>query len=138
MKAALHINSESGIWKTFCVLRTILLVTLGRYFIRGDSFLDALRMIRRLFVNPAPFELLNGSILQSGLLTADHIILALSIAILFIVDAVQEKGYSIREALGKQSFLVQFSILFTGLVILVYFGIYAQGHIPAEFIYQNI
>ena len=72
--AKLHINTESRVWKVFQMLRTLMIVTVGRMFPKASSFTVALSMYASILKGngDVPFS---EQILQLGLTGIDYGIL---------------------------------------------------------------
>ena len=124
IKSKFKINEESKVWGAFCIVRTFVIVTIGRCTDCAPSASGALRLIRNmLFVGASDLSMLNIGI--GGIAR---------IAVLLIVGILHEKGISIREELNKKNILVQ--IIFWIIVIqsLGCFGTIGKG---GGFIYAD-
>lgn len=119
------------------ILRTCLLVVIGRYFSRADGLLHALRMLRHTVLD---FGRAGANLLAAGGLTAPSvwIPLAIACAVLLTVSALQEKGVHIRESLTKAHWAVQF-LLFFGVTLLLVAMVYLNTDYTAiMYVYENI
>ena len=134
----LRINPDSHLWHTFQLLRTVLLMCVGRYFSRATTLMTALRMMKRTVVHFAPGQLIDGTLLRLGLDSTNLMIVVLGCAVLLTVSLIQERGHSLRSLLEQKPPVVQFCVTFAGVLVLVVLGIYAQGYISSEFIYGNV
>lgn len=78
------------------VLRTFLIVNIGWYFDRCLRAGDAFTMLYKTAFEPAFAQLTDGTLLSFGLTTGDYKLLAVSIAMLFAVSVLRERGVSVR------------------------------------------
>ncbi|MGI5936173.1 MAG: MBOAT family O-acyltransferase [Oscillospiraceae bacterium] len=129
---------ENPLFRFFQICRTFVLVTIGRYFSRAESLDVAVAMLMRSFTTVLPRQLLDGTLLNMGLSLYNIIVALAGCVVMLVVSIIQERGYSIRESLERKSPKVQFAVNFISLLALTLFGIYAQGYVPAEFVYANI
>lgn len=136
-RANKHINTKSFWWRLFQTLRTLLLVCIGRYFSRSASLMGALHMMKSTVSVFNPEIIFNGRLFELGLNQANFIVLIISVVLLFFVSLMQEKGFSIREKLGKQKIVWRWSVYFLVLFAIIIFGIYGTGYNASAFIYRG-
>ncbi len=135
----LHIDQNSRAWRLFSMARTAFLVFIGRYITRAPRLLTAVSLLGRTF-HPRTLhlhELWNGKLLQMGLTGGDLWIIGLGTLILLIVETYQEKRGSVRVALAKQNFFVQWLAILLPMVALLLLGIFRGSYIASEFIYRQ-
>lgn len=131
------IRVDGKLWfRTFQVIRTILLMSALRLF---DCYRDVpltFRMFGNMFTQFHITELFHGSLLQLGLTAADYIVLAAGLLIVTAVSLVQRKG-SVREKIAKKPLAFRY-LLWYGLFLLVLiFGAYGVGYDASQFIYNQ-
>ena len=132
----LKINTEAFSWRLFQIIRTFILIVIGRFFSRGASFAAALWMMRHsLDLNPG--ILFNGGIFTLGLTANDFILLGFCLVLWIAVSAIQECGYSVRELIARQNMVFRWLIYLTGAFSIVLFGIYGMGYDAQSFIYRG-
>ena len=136
--ARLHLKPDNFGMRILGMLRTIFLITIGRYFSRADSTMQAFSMLKRTFTVPVPSELFSNQILALGLDLENLITVAVAIIIMLVVGIIQEKGYSVREILEERPAFLQTLAVLVILIILTFFGIYSTGYISSEFIYGHV
>ena len=136
-KEALHIDDQSKGWHLFQVIRTNLLVFLGRYITRAPRFLTAVWMVKETLLHPHWGDLTNGTLLTLGLSGSDFLVIALSMAVLLAAEWYQEKKGPIRPALEKQTPFVQWLAILIPLVVLFCFGVLRADYISSDFIYKQ-
>ena len=135
-RAFFHIDVEKKGLIRFQRLRTFFLVTIGLVFFRCATVPDALRMLGRAFSAFNPQIFWNGTLFTYGLDWIELTIAVVSIVIMSVVTAQQQK-YRIRERLEKTSVFVRWAILYALLFYVILLGQYGPGYSAAEFIYQN-
>ncbi|NLD20588.1 MAG: MBOAT family protein [Clostridiales bacterium] len=132
----LHINVESKGWKLFQILRTFLLIVIGRVFPKAASFSAAITMFLSIFKGNGG-RAFGDVFFELGLGWCDFFIIFGCCIIWFTISYKQEKGVKIRKALEEKPLLYRWGILFAGLVIVLIFGIYGPGYDAAAFIYRG-
>ncbi len=132
----LNINPGSTWWKLFQILRTTVLVFIGRYFTRGEDLMTSLRMLKRTVLH---FDIrsLTGNILSLGLGAFDLLVILVCCMLILGIGYLKEKGVHIRKNLEERSMPVQWLVLLAGLAVIAFLGIYREGYIASEFIYKQ-
>ena len=77
-----------------------------------------------------------GALLQLGLTSADYLIAAVGVVIMFAVSCIQEKRGSVREVLWKKPVLC-YGVFFVLAVAVLTFGAYGVGYDATQFIYNQ-
>lgn len=137
LREKLGIAEDSRALRVFRMARTWLLVFLGRYITRAPRLLASFSMLWATVSRPGISDLWNGTLLSLGLPGGDFIVVFLAMAVVLVVEYFQEKGVRIRETLSRQSFALQWLVVFLSLVILLLFGIMRGSYISSEFIYKQ-
>lgn len=112
------------------------LVTLAWIFFRCGSMGDALLYCTRMLGAPAPWDLVNGTLLVLGLSGSEWCIVAAGLAVVFGVSRLAEQGRT-TDFFMEQNALVRLvccQLLFFAIVI---FGVYGPGFDAASFIYAG-
>ena len=132
----LRINTEAFSWRLFQILRTFILIVIGRYFSRGVSFTAAIYMMQASLVfNPRIF--FDGAIFEVGLTLGDFMVLAAALAVWLTISIMQECGMNVREKLSEQNLVFRWSIYIIALVTVLIFGVYGSGYDASSFIYRT-
>lgn len=137
MKRALHIDDKARWYKVFQVVRTCLLVFLGRYITRAPRLLTAVWMVKETFLNPQLPDLWNGTLLTLGLTAFDLAVVLAGMAVVVGVEWYQERGGHVRLALEKQNFFIQWLAIAVPLAVLFCLGVLRGDYISSGFIYQQ-
>ena len=137
INTALHIPTESFIWKFFSMLRTFFLTSIGRFFSGGPSLRIALVMLKSFFTVWNPWVIWDGTFMNMGLNNKDWMVVAFMLLILLVVGIIQEKGIRLRTTVASWVLPARWLVYIAAIVFLVLFGVYGPGYTTAEFLYQQ-
>jgi D-alanyl-lipoteichoic acid acyltransferase DltB (MBOAT superfamily) len=133
-----HINRESFSWRAFQIVRTFCICSLGRLFSRGNGLRAALHMFASIGQGWQDLSFLfDGTLKTFGLDTANWLLLALFVCILFLVDFLHERGVHIREAIDGQHVVFRWAVYLAAIMAVVIFGSYGTGFKSVSFIYEQ-
>ena len=136
-RAFFHIDVERKSWRVFQVLRTLFVVTVGRCIAHPATLADSAYMLRSAFTKFNPWVFFDGTLFKLGLNEPNFILMLLSIAFLFTIDAIQERDVHIRSRIARQNIAIRWAIFYIGIFAIVLFGIYGPGYDASSFIYQG-
>lgn len=136
-KKCFKIKGESWYWQLFQMLRTFCILTVGRYFLRADSTIDAFKTIGATLSSFNPWVFFDGTFYKLGLDKANFHLMLFTILLLFAVDYAQEKGIHIRETIARQPVVIRWTIYYLSMFFIIIFGVYGPGYNAANFIYQK-
>lgn len=133
----LHINPEWFGYRLIQIIRTTVLVVIGELFFRAETLSHAFKMIERAvtdFTFPTIREFFGTTfrISYGGLLA-----LVVSLAIVFVISLLNEKGVSVRESLRKRNVVLRWILLYLFVMFIFVFGAYGPDYIPVDPIYAN-
>lgn len=114
---------------------TDFLVMVAWIIFRAEDLGAGLKMIRSMFGVFNPWVLFSDAFLQIGLNQKEWHILTVSIVLLGIISALQEKGISIRGWINRQTLAVRWAIYFCCIWSIWLFGTYGFGFDARDFIY---
>lgn len=137
MRIRFKVNTEKSSFKFFQIIRTILLVTIGRYFSFAASLTDALHMFVATFTKFATGGLFSNSYNGFGLMQKESLIMFIGILLFVIVDILQERGIHLRETIAKQNIVIRWIVYFAAVFAVIIFGQYGPGYDAASFVYQG-
>ena len=137
MRQALKIKENSKLFHTFRILRTLIIVGLGRILTRANNVTAALIMVKHIFTSPKSSHILNGALMQLGLTGTDYIIIAVSFLVLLTADIMEENNLRVREFIARRHAVLQVIFLAVSLISVVFFGVYRSGYVPAQFLYAG-
>lgn len=132
-----HIVPDRFSFRCFQILRTNLLITIGRYFSRANSFMDAIQMYKDTFRVWNPWVLVDGTLYTLGLDQSNFTFLFLMILLLLWVDYLQEKGCHLRESLARQGIVFRWIVYILALLAVLVFGMYGPAYQASDFVYQG-
>ena len=133
----LHINTKCFSWHLFQILRTLVLVALGKIITRAAGFSISVSMMHSMIVNWDTDILFNGGLLQLGMDSKDLWVLVLASLVLLAVSIMQECGIKVRETLAKQNLYFRWAVYLCAVFSLIIFGVYGLNYNAADFIYRG-
>ena len=68
---------------------------------------------------------------------ADLLIVGVTVAIVFVVSVLNERGISVRAELKKKNIVLRWAVLLLLCMYIVIFGAYGIGYMPVDPIYAN-
>lgn len=136
-KSRLGISDNDRWYRLFMIIRTNILVSIGRFFTRAPGFMVAMSMIGHTFSNFNIGQVNMDMFRGLGLSSENWLILFISLGILLFVDYAGEKGLDLRKVLEEKSFATNFAVILASVSFFIVYVIYAAGYIPTDFIYQQ-
>lgn len=138
VREKLGFEESTFTWRLFQILRTFVIVSLGRFFPRAGSLRMALDMFKQLTVEWWDLSfIVDGRLLDLGLDNANVILLLISIVVLFAVDYLHEKNVQIREVIAQQHIIFRWIIYLGAVFAILIFGVYGPEFDSAGFIYEQ-
>ena len=132
----LSINTEAFSWRLFQMTRTFILCTVGRVFFRCEGLRQSLVYFKNMFSSFSVEYILDDKLFKYGLDRNNFALVIVAIAILFIVDVMQEKA-SVRLTLSKQNTVFRYAVVMAGVFAVLIFGIYGPQFNASQFIYEQ-
>lgn len=139
LREKLHIDQDSRGWKIFSMVRTWLIVFIGRYITRSPRLMVGLELIGRT-LNPFTldlYELTDGVLLSLGLTVSDYVIIAVSCAAMLTVEYLCEYHGSPDCILSKKGAFAEWIPMAAIMIVILLFGIMRGSYISSEFIYKQ-
>ena len=137
IKNKLHINDKMLWYRFLQIIRTSIIVLIGRYITRASRFLAGVEMLKLTVTNFSLKGICDGTLLDMGITMQDFIVIIVGSIVLLIVEAFDEHGKNLRETLDKKGFKTQWAVMLASLVVLLVFGICRGDYISSEFIYKQ-
>lgn len=134
----LGLSEEKRWFRAFQVLRTCLLVVIGRYFSRSSSLMQALRMLKRTLLHFGWSALGADTFTCFGLTGLHWLRLGLAAGVLLFVSVLQERGVPIRKTLEQKHWSLQFAVLFAAVLLLVAFVYLNTDYTAIMYVYENV
>ena len=133
----LHIREESRLFIAFQMVRTLMIITIGRYLSAANSLRGALRLYRVTLTRGLCLGMLADWEATMGLGVPDTLCLFIGIAIMLIVDVMNEKGVCVRERVLKAKTPVRWAFYIVALYAVIIFGMYGKSFDASAFIYER-
>ncbi len=138
--AALHIKQSDWGWRAFRILRTLVLLSVGRSIVCSQGGRAALVTIYKMMFSFAPADLFNGTlggVLEGlGVSGFDLGVVALVLAVVFFIDHLHEKGVQIRATIERAPLAGRFA-LYLLMIFALLMLIPTGGNVPSGFIYAQ-
>lgn len=133
----LHINPEWFVYRLIQIIRSCVLVVIGELFFRANGLKAGLAMFKTMITN-FKFTPLNDDLFTPlGIDHYDFIIVCVTLAIVFVVSILNEKGIDIRSSLKKRNIVLRWAVLYALIMFIIIFGAYGAGYVPVDPIYAN-
>ena len=138
MRHALHIKDGSKVWYVFQVLRTFVIITLGRFFSRASGFKAAIDMMRRMTIGFFDFRWISkAGLTDLNLNERSWILLIIALGIAFVVDVLHERNVQIRETISHRNIVIRWAIYYVAILAIMIFGIWGPKYDPIAFIHER-
>lgn len=121
----------------FQLLRTMVLVFVGRYITRAPRLLSAFAMLKKTLLHPCLYQVKGESFLELGLSWVDYGVVVLGVLVMLLLEKRQEKGVKIRKSLEEKSAFLQWLWLFLPLAALFAHLVFSSGAVDVNLIYQQ-
>lgn len=131
----LHIDREKFSSKLFRMFTTFCLIDFAWIFFRADGARNALKMIRRIFLEFNPWIFFSDRMFQLGLDVKDFSVLMFSLLILIAVGICKYNGVHITKLLEKQGKIFRWLVYLGAVFFVLIYGIYGPGYDASQFIY---
>jgi alginate O-acetyltransferase complex protein AlgI len=133
----LKINTESGLWKGFQMLRTCLIFCGGRLLTAPGDIRVSMEIIRSIFTKGNMWIWFDQSLYNLGLSRQELWVGIWSLLLLVFISHKQEQGVKIREKVASLPLPIRW-ILYYGLFFLVLIlGRYGSGFEESAFVYMQ-
>lgn len=129
--------SSSRLYGALCMLRTCVIVVIGRYITRAADVPDAMRKFSALFTDFRPEQLTAENVLSLGLSGADFAVIGVGLLLLFAVEWCEEYGERLSVRIEKKGTAAVFAAAFVMLTLFLLFGVFRGDYIASEFIYKQ-
>ena len=133
----LRINTETGSWRVFQMVRTFFIFMGGTIITRPGSVYNTLRVGKRLLLRFHMEGFFDGSLYTLGLDRPNFLLALVCIGVLWAVSHAQEKGVCVRERIAGCNIVFRWAIYYIAFFAILIFGIYGPGYDAASFIYMK-
>lgn len=136
-RSFLHIDDKCVSYRILTCLRTFVILTFGRYFIKARDLNQTFELFRRTFTKWNAGVLFDGSMTEYGLDFKNLMVMYLCILLIIVTDILYYRGIKIRDIIMKQDVVFRFTVYLAAIFAIVVFGIYGAEFTSASFIYQG-
>ncbi len=133
----LNIKTDCFSYRFFQTIRTFTIVTFGYILFCARNVTDFVRLIKEMIFHINPWIFFDGGIFTMGIDQKSAFVLAVAVIVLFIVDFLHFKDYSLRKELKEQNIWFRWILLYGLLACILVFGSYGSGYNANDFIYQD-
>ena len=120
------------------MIRTNLIVIIGRYFSHASSLQNAFGMLKRTFSRAFFGGMSTELFVRLGVTGGGVAAVLTAWAVVALVGTAKERGVDAAGWLSERKGYAQFAVLFIGMALAVYF-VYGNGdYIPIAYVYENI
>ena len=137
VKQKLNITDKNKLFYIFQIVRTSIIVLIGRYITRAPRLLAVFDMARITFTNFNISNVFDGTMMNFGITVTDYIVIIIGTIVMLIMEAIDEYGVGTKKLVGKQKVIVQWMLLMISILTITIFGICRGNYIASEFIYKQ-
>ena len=131
----LGVNVDTFSFRFLKGIVTFTLIDISWIFFRANSFMDALRIGKRMVFSMHPTSIIGDQIYNLGLDEKNFRILIISILILICADIAKYKGIELRKWCMNQNWLARVMIISCSITFILLVGIWGNSYDAASFIY---
>jgi hypothetical protein len=137
MRRMCRIRENASGWKLFQMVRTLFIVSIGRYCDVAPDAGTVFRLLRATFSKFNPWIFFDNSLYELGLDEKNFGLLILMILLLAAVDLVNERGKTLRGVIAAQQLPFRWAVYLAAVSAILVFGMYGPGFDMASFIYAQ-
>ncbi|MBR4111167.1 MAG: MBOAT family protein [Clostridia bacterium] len=137
VKQKLNITDKNKLFYIFQIVRTSIIVLIGRYITRAPRLLAVFDMARITFTNFNLSNVFDGTMMNFGITVTDYIVIIVGTMIMLIMEAIDEYGVGTKKILEKKKVIIQWILLMISILTITVFGICRGNYIASEFIYKQ-
>ena len=135
MRRKLHLEKSRLPLKPLYMLVTFVLVDFTWIFFRADTMQHAFDVIGSIFHMNDPLLLANGTLYDLGLSKPNFVVLVVALVILLMADICKYQGIKVRRVILNLNIVIRWTIIITGILSVLIFGIWGSGYSATNFIY---
>lgn len=132
-----HINRKSKSYHFIQIIKLCIFVFIGELIFRAEGLQACTSMFHSLFTNFSLSSFKDLTFLKLGIDTADFIIVAITLIIIFIISHLEEKEINVRDLIANQNIVIRWAIYYAFILFIIIFGAYGHGYVPVDPIYAN-
>lgn len=130
------IKTNSKSWQLFQMIRTFMIVSIGRIFSRADNLSLSFIMLKSLFKNIFDLSDFNKTVfINLGLNMPEWILMIIMLLIVWYFDYLNYSGVKIRESIARKNIFIRWMLYYSLIIAILVFGLYGPGYDGSSFIY---
>lgn len=131
-------DRHPGLMTLWGVLRTNLLVIIGRYFSNAESLRSALGMLKQTLVHPGISWISPGQFTELGFSLPLLLKVVPMLCVIFAVSLAAERKTDVVRWICTRRWYIQFFILFVALLLVVLLVYGNFNYTPIAYVYENV
>ena len=132
-----RVREEAAGWKLFQMIRTLTILSIGRYVDVVPDMPTVIRALKATFSTFNPYIFFDGSLYALGVDERNFGILILMILLIAAVDVINERGQTVRGIIARQQFPFRWVVYLAAIAAVLVFGMYGPGFNMSSFIYAQ-
>lgn len=132
-----RVREEAAGWKLFQMVRTLTILSIGRYVDVVPDMGAVLRALKATFSSFNPWIFFDGSLYDLGVDERNFGLMLLMILLAAAVDIINERGQTVRGIIAAQQFPFRWIVYLTAIAAIIVFGMYGPGFTLSSFIYAQ-
>ena len=132
-----RVREEAAGWKLFQMIRTLTILSIGRYVDVVPDMPTVIRALKATFSTFNPYIFFDGSLYTLGVDERNFGILILMILLIAAVDVINERGQTVRGIIARQQFPFRWVVYLAAIAAVLVFGMYGPGFNMSSFIYAQ-
>lgn len=137
LKQKLHITDKNKLFYIFQIVRTSIIVLIGRYITRAPRLLAVFDMAKITFTKFNLSNVFDGTMMNFGITMTDYIVIIVGTVVMLTMEAIDEYGIGTKKLVEKQKLIIQWMVIMVSILTLTIFGICRGNYIASEFIYKQ-
>lgn len=137
LKQKLHITDKNKLFYIFQIVRTSIIVLIGRYITRAPRLLAVFDMAKITFTKFNLSNVFDGTMMNFGITMTDYIVIIVGTVVMLTMEAIDEYGIGTKKLVEKQKPIIQWIAIMVSILTLTIFGICRGNYIASEFIYKQ-
>lgn len=132
-----RVREETVGWKLFQMVRTLTILSIGRYVDVVPDMPAVFRALKATFSTFNPWIFFDGSLYNMGVDERNFGFMLLLILLVAAVDIINERGQTVRGIIARQQFPFRWIVYLTAIAAVAVFGMYGPGFNMSSFIYAQ-
>ncbi len=137
MRRICRVREDAAGWKIFQMIRTLFIVSIGRYCDVAPDAGTVFRLLRATFSKFNPWIFFDGTLYSLGIDERNFSLLMMMVVLIAAVDIINERGKTVRSIIAGQQFPFRWAVYLTAVAAILVFGMYGPGFDMASFIYAQ-